>query len=257
MKDIKIIVATHKKYKMPADEMYIPVHVGREGKNDLGYKGDNNGENISIKNPYYCELTGLYWAWKNLDAEYIGLVHYRRHFISKKHKDRFQGIVTKEYVDKLLDDTDVILPKRRKLYIETIYSHYKHTMYVETLDETRKIIEEKCPEYIDSFDKRMKSRSGHMFNMCIMKKSILDNYCEWLFEILYELEKRIDPKQYSAFHARYLGRISERLLDVWIQKNGIKYIEVKVADMEKVNWKKKIWSFLKAKFTGKKYEGSF
>lgn len=132
-----------------------------------------------------------------------------------------------------MDNTDVILPKRRKLYIETIYSHYKHTMYVEPLDETRKIIKEKCPEYIKFFDKKMKSRSGHMFNMFIMKKEILNNYCEWLFDILFELEKRIDPKQYSAFHARYLGRISERLLDVWIEKNGIKYEEVRVADMER------------------------
>jgi hypothetical protein len=139
---------------------------------------------------------------------------------------------TKEYIDKKLDEADVILPKRRHLYIETIYSHYKHTMHVEPLDETRKIIEEKCPEYLEFFDKKMKSRSGHMFNMCVMKKEILNEYCEWLFDILFELEKRFDPKQYSAFHARYLGRISERLLDVWIMKNNIKYTEVKVADMQ-------------------------
>lgn len=258
MKDIKIIVATHKKYKMPEDDMYVPVHVGREGKDDLGYRGDNEGEeHISEKNPYYCELTGLYWAWKNLDADYIGLAHYRRNFISKKGKDKFSCVATKEFIDKKLDEADVILPKRRHLYIETIYSHYKHTMHVEPLDETRKIIEEKCPEYLEFFDKKMKSRSGHMFNMCVMKKEILDEYCEWLFDILFELEKRIDPKQYSAFHARYLGRISERLLDVWIMKNNIKYTEVKVADMQGTNWKKKIWSFLKAKFIGKKYEGSF
>lgn len=257
MKDIKIIVATHKKYKMPTDDMYIPLHVGKEGKEDLGYRGDNDGEHISQKNPFYCELTGLYWAWKNLDAEYIGLAHYRRHFVMQKKKNKFDGIVSKEYIDKLLDNVDVILPKRRHLYIETIYSHYKHTMYIEPLDETRKIILEKCPEYIEYFDKKMKSRSGHMFNMCIMKKDILDEYCKWLFEILFELEKRIDPKQYSAFHARYLGRISERLLDVWIEKNKIKYAEVKVSDMEGINWKKKIISFLRAKITGKKYEGSF
>ncbi len=257
MKDIKIIVATHKKYQMPEDDMYIPVHVGKEGKEDLGYRGDNEGEHISLKNPYYCELTGLYWAWKNLDAEYIGLAHYRRHFIHKKEKNRFDGVASKAYINKLLDEADVILPKRRHLYIETIYSHYQHTMHVEPLDETRKIIEEKYPDYLEFFDKKMKSRSGHMFNMCIMKKEILDEYCKWLFDILFELEERIDPKQYSAFHARYLGRISERLLDVWINKNNIKYVEVKVSDMEKINWKKKIWSFLKAKFTGKKYEGSF
>lgn len=233
MKDIKIIVATHKKYQMPQDDMYIPIHVGREGKADLGYQGDNEGEHISNKNPYYCELTGLYWAWKNLDAEYIGLAHYRRNFVSKRGKNKFECIMSKEKVDKILDSTDVILPKRRKLYIETIYSHYKHTMYVEPLDETRKIIKEKCPEYLEFFDKKMKSRSGHMFNMFIMKKEILNDYCEWLFDILFELEKRIDPKQYSAFHARYLGRISERLLDVWIEKNGINYEEVRIDDMER------------------------
>lgn len=239
MKDIKIIVATHKTYKMPEDSMYIPVHVGREGKNDLGYQGDNDGENISNKNPFYCELTGLYWSWKNLDAEYIGLAHYRRNFIQKKGKDKFKCIASKEYMNEKLNNVDVILPKRRNLYIETIYSHYKHTMYVEPLDETRKIIKEKYPEYLEFFDKKMKSRSGHMFNMCVMKKEILDEYCEWLFDILFELEKRIDPKQYSAFHARYLGRISERLLDVWIEKNGVKYVEVKVADMERCKLDKK------------------
>ena len=73
MENIKVIVATHKKYQMPKDEMYIPVQVGAEGKDDLGYQKDNEGENISLKNTFYCELTGLYWDWKNLNADYIGL----------------------------------------------------------------------------------------------------------------------------------------------------------------------------------------
>ena len=64
--DIKIIVATHKKYWMPSDDIYLPVHVGKKGKTDLGYQGDDTGDNISDKNTNYCELTGLYWAWKNL-----------------------------------------------------------------------------------------------------------------------------------------------------------------------------------------------
>ena len=82
-----IIIATHKKYQMPADKMYLPVHVGAEGKKDsdgndldLGYVKDNTGDNISLKNPSFCELTGLYWAWKNVDSDYVGLAHYRRHF---------------------------------------------------------------------------------------------------------------------------------------------------------------------------------
>ena len=84
MKNIKMIVATHKKYQMPKDKMYLPIQVGAKGKEDLGYQKDNEGENISSKNPYYSELTGLYWAWKNLDADYIGLSHYRRYFSEKK-----------------------------------------------------------------------------------------------------------------------------------------------------------------------------
>ena len=77
---IKIIIASHKKYQTAEEEMYVPIQVGAEVKEKIeGYIQDNTGDNISTKNPYYCELTGLYWAWKNLDADYIGLVHYRRY----------------------------------------------------------------------------------------------------------------------------------------------------------------------------------
>ena len=75
MKKIKIIVATHKKYKMPEDDMYLPLYVGSKGKEDIGFMRDDVKNNISEKNPYFCELTGLYWAWKNLDDDYIGLSH--------------------------------------------------------------------------------------------------------------------------------------------------------------------------------------
>ena len=89
--EVRIIVAAPKKYRMPDDKMYLPLHVGAEGKKDadgkaldLGYARDNTGENISALNPSFCELTGLYWAWKNLRADYIGLAHYRRHFSMKR-----------------------------------------------------------------------------------------------------------------------------------------------------------------------------
>lgn len=262
MRDIKIIIATHKKYTMPNDNIYMPLHVGAEGKEDLGYKKDNEGTNISKKNPYFCELTGLYWAWKNLKADYIGLVHYRRYFTLFKNKlktedEKFKKVLSTKEVNRLLKDTDIILPKKRKYYIETLYNHYKHTMYVEPLDETRKIIEEKYPEYLKEFDRLKKRTSAHMFNMFIMKKDILDGYCKWLFDILFELEKRVDQDQYEAFHKRFYGRVSELLLDVYINTNKLSYKEVKVIDMQKVNWVKKGTSFLKAKFTGKKYDKSF
>lgn len=85
--NIKILIAAHKQYWMPNDPVYLPLHVGAEGKQDLGYTQDNTGDNISAKNPNFCELTGLYWAWKNLDADYVGLVHYRRYFTRKEVHD--------------------------------------------------------------------------------------------------------------------------------------------------------------------------
>ena len=263
VEDIKIIIASHKKYKTADEEMYIPIQVGAEGKEKIeGYIQDNTGENISLKNPYFCELTGLYWAWKNLDADYVGLVHYRRYFTNKKklpktEDEKFEIVLTEKELRDKLKNVDIILPKKRNYYIESIYSHYKHTMYVEPLDETRKILEEKYPEYLEEFDKIYKKTSAHLFNMFIMKKEILNEYCTWLFDILFELEKRTDASKYDSFHARFYGRISELLLDVWINKNQIKYEEVKVMDMQKINWWKKGTSFLRAKITGKKYEKSF
>lgn len=262
MSKIKVIVATHKKYQMPTESIYLPVQVGSKGKEELGYQKDEEGENISEKNPYFCELTGLYWAWKNLEADYIGLVHYRRYFtkskrIPKKEEDKFNCILSQKEIEELLKSTDIIVPKKRKYYIESLYSHYKHTMHIETLDETRNIIAEKYPEYLEEFDKLKTRTSAHMFNMFIMKKEILNAYCEWLFDILFELENRIDASQYDAFHARFFGRVSERLFDVWLRKNGLTYQEVKVMDMQNINWFKKGTSFLRAKFTGKKYDKSF
>ena len=130
-------------------------------------------------------------------------------------------------------------------------------MYVEPLDETGKIIKEKYPEYSMFFEKLHKRTSAHMFNMFIMKKEIFDGYCKWLFDILFELEKRVDNSKYDNFHARFYGRISELLLDVYLQKNNISYKEVDFIYMEKINMFAKIKGFLLAKFGGKKYGKSF
>ncbi|MBQ8680485.1 MAG: DUF4422 domain-containing protein [Treponema sp.] len=261
--DIKLLVATHKKYQMPSDSIYIPLHVGAEGKNPIeGFIPDNTGENISTKNPYYCELTGLYWAWKNLDAEYIGLCHYRRYFSMAKHipkseDEKFKLVLNNKQAEELLSSTEIILPKKRNYYIETIYNHYKHTMYIEPLDIAGQVLQEKYPEYVKEFEGLKHTTKMHAFNMFIMKKEMLDKYCTWLFDILGEVEKRVDTSQYSDFHKRFFGRISERLLDVWIKTNHISYKEVQVIDMQNINWANKIKSFLIAKFTGKRYEKSF
>lgn len=260
---IKIIIATHKQYKMPKDNIYMPVQGGAEkSKNIKGYQPDNEGENISDKNNYYCELTALYWAWKNLKDDYIGLVHYRRYLtnekkIPKEEEKKFDYVLTEKQIKEKMKNADIILPKKRKYYIETLYNHYKHTLYVEPLDETRKIIEKKYPSYLKEFDKLKKRTSAHMFNIFIMKKELLNDYCIWLFDILFELEKNANIEKYDAFHARFFGRISELLLDVWIYTNNLKYEEVNMIDIPKVNWIEKGTAFLKAKFIGKKYRRSF
>ena len=188
-------------------------------------------------------------------------MHYRRHFKGKKCKSkeiktRVDSVLDNKQLEELLNEVDVILPKKRNYLIENLYDHYSHTTYVEPLDEAGKIIKEKYPKYIEEFENLKKRRSAHMFNMLIMKKDILDDYCKWLFDILFELEKRIDGTKYNKFHARYIGRVSELLLDVWINTNNIKYKEVKVLDIEPVNWFKKGMLFINSKFRGKKYEKS-
>nr|WP_276930797.1 DUF4422 domain-containing protein [Faecalibaculum rodentium] len=255
---IKIITAAHKPYLIPNDPMYLPVQVGAIGRDSIGYQRDDEGDNISHLNPYYCELTGLYWGWKNLDTDYIGLAHYRRHFQGKKKGETlFESVLTTEEAEKLLETTDIILPKKRHYYIETLGDHYAHTHYKKDLDKTRAIIARLYPQYLPAFDRHLKARSGHMFNMFIMKKELADAYCSFLFPILKELQKQVDYVAYDDFQARLFGRISELLLDVWISTNHLPYREVPVISMEPVPWVKKGTAFLKAKFFGKKYEGSF
>lgn len=249
--NIKILVATHKKYWMSEDEVYLPIHVGKEGKQDLGYVGDNTGDNISIKNPNYCELTAIYWAWKNLKADYIGLVHYRRYFTKHNFRNcekKKQDILLKSDFENILKDVDIIVPDKRKYYIETIRSHYNHSYYEKDLNETECIIKEIYPEFSRAFNKVMNRTWAHMFNMFVMRKDYFDEYCEWLFTILFELEKRIDISSYTVMEARVFGFISELLLDVWLETKQIKYKEVNVSFMEKQNWLKKGTLFLKRKF---------
>ena len=274
-KTVKIIVAAHKAFRMPQDEMYLPLHVGAEGKKDqngqpldIGFVRDNTGDNISLKNPGYCELTGLYWAWKNLDADYIGLAHYRRHFSLHRKRDPFDGVLKYSELEPLLRNKRVIIPTKRRYYIESLYNHYKHTHYISQLDETRRIIEEKYPDYLPSFDRVVRRTWGHMFNMMIMERGLVDEYCRWLFDILFELEKRVkagmvEMPPLSSFQARFYGRISEIIFNVWLDyqlRTGRisrkDMYEIPCRFMEKVDWFKKIRGFLKAKYFGIRYVDS-
>lgn len=261
--DVKIIIATHKKYRMPADEMYLPVHVGAVGIETIdGCRRDDEGENISALNPYFCELTGLYWAWKNLEADYIGLVHYRRHFSRHfRSRDLMSAVLKKRDLEKDLGRIKVFVPKKRRYWIESLYSHYEHTHQITHLNVTRSIIGEKYPEYLESYDKAVSCRWGYMFNMMIMEQELFKNYCSWLFDILFEVQKRFGGEGLTPYQSRYCGRISEIIFNVWllqqVKSGRLKPAEIKeipIVLMEKVNWRKKGVAFLRAKYLGIKYD---
>ena len=115
----------------------------------------------------------------------------------------------------------------------------------------------KSPEYLSSFDKVMKQRSGYMFNMFIMKKELADDYFTWLFPILDSMYECMDLSDLTPFEARLFGRVSELLFNVWLAKNNLTPTEAHFMYMEKVNLFKKGLSFLQAKFFKKKYKESF
>lgn len=226
---VKILVAAHKKFPMPNADGYMPILVGaaRNYKPEIEYQRDDEGENISSKNPNYNELTAVYWAWKNLkDVDAIGLVHYRRLFFDTKPYS-LDNVFSVEKVEELLTQYDVILPKKRNYYIETNYSHYIHAHHKKPLDKTRQIIIKNYPQYLNAFDRVMHLRRAHMFNMFIMKKKAFESYCNFIFGVLGKLENSIDISDYSVQEARVYGYISELLMDVWLENNSVKYTELK------------------------------
>ena len=273
---VRIIIAAHKKTQLPKDDIYLPVFVGaamRDGAAIPGYVPDNQGDQISAKNPMYSELTGLYYAWKNLGADTLGLVHYRRYFEGKRHRkaaadgktpEAFRKVLCGEELQSILEKSDIVLPKKQHYYIETIYSHYAHTHDSRHLDVTREIIREKYPEYTEAFDRVMKARSAHMFNMMIMKEPYLSVYCAWLFDILGELEKRFRLEENTDYQRRYIGRIAEILINVWLDRSveegriaRERIAVLPVIYFGKINWVRKGSAFLKAKFLHRRYQESF
>ena len=246
---ISVIVATHKRYSMPTDPMYLPVQAGSALYPALPYQPDSTGDNISERNPNYCELTCLYWAWKNLDSDYIGLCHYRRYFSGRYTGEKADRILSAAQAQALLKKAPILLPRKRHYWIETNYSQYAHAHHAADLDTARDVLARQSPEYLPAFDRSMKRTCGHRFNLFLMRKDLLDRYCTWLFGVLFQLERCLDISQYSANDRRVFGFVSERLLDVWLETNGVPYVECPVVNLESQHWFRKGFSFLKRKFS--------
>jgi hypothetical protein len=244
----KILICTHRKFNYIPDNSFLPIHVGKEISTiNLPYQSDNSGINISSKNKNYCELTALYWAWKNLyDINTLGLCHYRRFFDFSGNKtaneiteitenyfsNNFQNYCYKE---SLLEGYDIILPNQL-VKTRSLYSHYSLSHLPQDFDILAQTVVELYPEYEASFQKIMfENNSFSPFNMFIAKKDLIDNYSNWLFSILEKVEERIEISN-NPYQERVLGFMSERLLNVYVYHNQlkIKYLPVHfVADKYK------------------------
>lgn len=218
--DTEIYIVTHKQVNLPQIQGYIPIIVG---KNEVRYSQcvrDNTGDNIAEKNTNYCELTALYWLWKNVDTKNIGLCHYRRFFT--------KYIFTKKPIpvakaERLLTHYDIIVPQTWILLGCTVRNWFLKTDGKQKdLDNLRKIIKKLSPEYIKAYDDVMNGNEAFYCNMFIMPKRLLNEYCEWLFSILFKLEKITDLTGYTATEARIYGFLSERLFNVWVKKHELK-----------------------------------
>lgn len=217
---VKIFTMTHKRFEVRTDKMYIPLQVGKATSIDLGYLGDDTGENISALNCFYSELTGIYWIWKNYKtSSYVGVCHYRRYLINQEGK-----LFKESEFEEILKDYDIITTKSLELNF-SYFEGYSKNHNIEDLIQTGIVISEKYPEYYPTFEKIVNSNRTYFGNIMVTSKELFDEYAEWLFTIFFEVQKRIDVSAYDDYHKRVFGFISELLLMVWISTKKLKAYE--------------------------------
>ncbi|NTX77951.1 DUF4422 domain-containing protein [Serratia proteamaculans] len=241
MSSIKIYTCHHKPSAFLDSSLIQPIHVGKANNpNEIGCPGDDTGDNISFKNPFYCELTAHYWVWKNAQpTDYVGFMHYRRHFNFSKDQQVPEdnwGVVNYERIDAsyhdkfglndkdislCLMDVDIILPKKWDVSAagsKNNYHHYKVSNYlhIEDYDAALEILADIYPEYRSAADKFNNATDGYYTNMFVMRKDIFNDYSKWLFTILERLEGKLRFKNYNSQEKRVVGHISERLLNIYI-----------------------------------------
>lgn len=235
MSNIKIFICAHKEIPLPQHPYFLPIQAGAALHDTIkGYQPDNEGDNISIKNPHYCELTCHYWAWKNLkNVDIVGLNHYRRYFDFTKKWPQFSAdkhfIQTDDFLnnnytfpnlEKLLLKNDIILPIVRHWRVSNTQQYGEYHI-AKDWEMLRQIIKERHPEYMPAFEKTMDhSNKSVGYNMFITHWNHFDAYSEWLFDILFEVERRVPPIN-DPIQSRIYGYMSERLINVFCKYNNL------------------------------------
>lgn len=230
MLNSKIFIVYHKPADLVQNDTFVPIRVGHfanDVRND--WLTDNVGENISIKNSSYNEMTAIYWLWKNYDEignpDIIGICHYRRYFIFKGSKYAYFEHNEVKNIFKTINfsygkiedifaryDFVAPVPSKRK----SVYHNYKVSHCIEDLDLALNIIKERHEEFVNAAEKYVHGKGAYLYNMFIFKKEDFFNYCEWIFDILSVYEKKTQHTGGRFF-------ISERLTGIYftyLQMNG-------------------------------------
>lgn len=172
---------------------------------------DNTGDHISGKNRQYCELTALYWIWKNDLSEYAGLCHYRRHF--ELDQDMLQKLA--------VSDIDVVLtvPILNAPSVREVYRHDHAERDWDVMLEAIRIL---AAEYLPAAIELQNGTFYYGYNMFIARREILNDYCAWLFPILAHCETHCGEKE-DVYQKRYIGFLAERLLSVYFLHHEADY----------------------------------
>ena len=251
MSDIKILIAAHKASELPKNSLFLPIEVGAANRKQhlSGYQRDDQGDNISKMNPNYCELTAIYWGWKNLKCDYCGIMHYRRFFsftdnrypvsadgrkmvrwpAATEAKFNEFGLTNEASMRKLIESNDLIVAesqnvkeiytprnKRRSTVEKHYIDHEDCIIKMKDLYLAIDIAKEKYPEVAPYLDRYMHQKMYLGYNMWIAKKPIYDEICDFMFTVLAEVEKKVDIRFYNTQMSRIYGYLAEVLSSAYI-----------------------------------------
>ena len=256
---IKIFVTYKEKHKVIKSDIITPIQTGRAIADEVfaGMLGDDTGDNISVKNPLYSELSAQYWVWKNYDKignpDYVGFMHYRRHFIfddwtgSPKNtwvrggnvynvpviNDAYMEHLQDKYIYDSIKDTDIIVLKAydlKNMGKNTIRDNY-FCRHVEQFDVFIDCCKKLYPEYIDAIEKIEKGSVQYLCNMFIMRKDLFLEYSDFCFSVLNEVEKHINTEEMDESAERVCGYLGEFLLSMYIFHKKVTDKNIRITEL--------------------------
>lgn len=217
-----IYIVSHKPVELPRLKGYRPIQVGDAKADFPGFIRDDTGDNIADKNASYCELTAMYWVWRNVDDDYKGLAHYRRFFGRRSMSSDPRDILPYDVLKDMTESCDIVLAKPVAYHVSAREQLLMESCSPGNFDRLREVMGELYPDYLDAFDGFFRGNRAAQYNMLFARREVFDAYCQWVFPLLFHLEDRVDLTGASDYRRRLYGFLSERLLNVWTLKNDLR-----------------------------------